>query len=61
MEMMFSGAAPQGREELFHEVYVFGAGAIFLSCVITRLAREVLAKRKILVCYSNAVRMMKMA
>ena len=39
MEVMFSSAAAQGHEELFHEVCGFGAGVIFLSCLITRLAR----------------------
>lgn len=37
--MMFCSAAPQGHKELFSEVYPFGAGVIFLSCVIIVLAR----------------------
>lgn len=34
------GAGPHGYEELLHEVYVFEVGVIFLSCVITHLARH---------------------
>lgn len=33
-------AGPHGHEDLFHEVHVFGAGVIFLSCVIIPLARH---------------------